>query len=79
MPPCKRPPNGAKTGSWVNFSSGDLYDSLPLFSLKGQGPAAGPTLSYNSLDPVAVPLGPGFRLEGRADADARRHWQRRTR
>lgn len=47
-------------GSKVNYSGGDLYDSVTLFTMKGSGPPTVLTLSYNSLDPAVVPLGPGW-------------------
>lgn len=53
-------PNGICVGSSANFSSGNLFHSVPLFSLPGQGPQLYLALSYNSLGSGAGSLGPAW-------------------
>ena len=47
-------------GSQANIASGNLAHSQPLFALSGNGPPAGLTLHYSSLDPFAGVLGQGW-------------------
>jgi len=48
-------------GSSANVASGELTDSLALFSIPGPGPGLGLSLHYGSLDPCSGPLGIGWR------------------
>lgn len=47
-------------GSSTNVASGELTDSLPLFSTLGTGPALSLSLHYGSLDGYRGPLGLGW-------------------
>lgn len=47
-------------GSSANVASGELTDSLPLFSTQGAGPSLSLSLHYGSLDGHNGPLGRGW-------------------